>query len=65
MTAIKALQSELIKVQKAQARLVDENGIVRPYVRYQYQQYVIKAAEIKKGIQLLEEIKENKQKAVR
>ena len=63
MTAISALQVELRKVQKAQARLVDDDGIVRPYVRYQYQQYVVKAAEIKKGIQLLEEIADNKQVA--
>ena len=65
MTAIKALQSELIKIQKAQSRLVDENGIVKPYVRYQYQQYVVKAVEIRRGMELLEEIAQDKQKAVR
>ena len=65
MTAIKALQSELIKVQKAQSRLVDENGIVRSYVRYEYQNLAKRAAEIKNGIQLLNEIAENKQKVAR
>ena len=65
MTAISALYVELRKVQKAQARLVDDDGIVRLYVRYEYQQLSRRAAEIRRGMELLQEIAEDKQKAVR
>ena len=59
MNAIGALNLELKKVQKAQAKLVDDNGVVKPYSQYYYQQLARQCAEIKKGIILLEEIKQD------
>lgn len=56
MTAAQAMRSELVKVQKAQSLLVDEYGIVKPYVRYEYQRLATRAAEIKRGMELLQGI---------
>ena len=65
MTALQAHKSELRKVQQAQSRLVDENGIVMSYARYEYQSLAQRAAEIRCGMELLQSIAEDKQKVAR
>ena len=65
MNALQALKSELAKIQHAQHFLVDDDGIVKPYARYEYQQLSRKAAEIRRGMELLQSIAEDKQKSVR
>ena len=64
MTAIQALHDQLREVQYKQSFLVDDDGVVYSYARYEYQQLSVKAADIRKGIALLEEIKQEKQEAL-
>ena len=64
MTAIQALYDQLREVQYKQHFLVDDDGIVKPYARYEYQTLSQKTADIRKGIQMLEEIKQEKQEAM-
>ena len=65
MTALTAMKSELAKIQHAQNFLVDDYGIVKVWARYEYQKLATKAAEIRRGMELLQSIAEDKQKSVR
>lgn len=60
MTALQALHEQLRETQYKQSLLVDENGIVLTYARYDYEQLAIHAADIRKGIHLLEDIAKDK-----
>ena len=57
-SALQTMRNQLTAVQTAQWRFCDEYGIVHVWARYEYQQLVVKAAEIKKSINYMEEIQE-------
>ena len=62
MSAIQALKDQLREMQYKQSLLINDDGIVQLFSRYEYEQLAIHAADIRKGIQLLEDIAKDKDK---
>lgn len=51
---LQGLKKDLKRIEKAKAKLVTKEGIVKDYMRYDYQELVKRERRLNKNIQVLE-----------